>query len=57
MGDGKMRFMITAKVRTDPVSQFLRCEQAGRLDDLAFAMRPVRLDKVPLDQINPGIQA
>ena len=38
--------MITAKVRTDPIGKFLSRQQASRLDDLALAMHPVRLDAV-----------
>ena len=38
--------MFTAKVRTAPLGQLLRCERARRLDDLTFAMHPMRLDAI-----------
>ena len=41
-----MRLVTTAKVRTDAIDQFLHCEQAGRLDDMALAMHPVRLHPI-----------
>ena len=38
--------MIAAKVRADPVGKLVCREQAGRFDDLALAMHPVRLDAI-----------
>ncbi len=46
IGKCKMRFMLATEVAADPVGQFLSREQAGRLDDVALAVHPVRLNPI-----------
>jgi hypothetical protein len=46
VGNRKVRFMGAAEVGTDPVSDRLGREQAGRLDDGALAMYPLGVDGV-----------
>ena len=46
VGRRQMRFMFATEVAADPVGQFLSGEQTGRLDNVPFAVDPVRLNRV-----------
>src|SRR5215213_11564784 len=41
-----MRLMVASKVGTDTLRHFLSSKQAGRLNDIAFAMNPVWLNAI-----------